>query len=304
VSDITEEELLSLRRQLGKAREELRLIQEHASRYVSSIDIPLALIEEEQRLFDRIAELERQLPSEEIVAGGGRFGPRKANAARLSAFRGMLSEHISARLTESNHLRVQIPLPDLVAIDDFFTVVADRLKKVEFIYLVFAIVNSGDLGTVTGLMSFLADHPDEAVTPSYQLNRIIESTAIKPLQLTFAHYGSDASFDLLGVGKVLEVLRDMIKDLTWRGKHEKEMADLERQSKGAEISRMKAETDLVMTDMAARQLEILEKANNLKLPDDYKRRIISALLPQMRMIANPQPPGLPKSARPRGARSR
>ena len=38
------------------------------------------------------------------------------------------------------------------------------------------------------------------------------------------HYGSPASADLLGIGKVIENIIGLIKDLKWKGKIEKEAA--------------------------------------------------------------------------------
>jgi hypothetical protein len=51
----------SLRLQLAEARENLRLIEERASEYVMSTDVPLQLVKERRRLRKRIAELERRL---------------------------------------------------------------------------------------------------------------------------------------------------------------------------------------------------------------------------------------------------
>jgi len=51
----------SLRRQLTEACENLRLIDERASEYVMSTDVPLQLIKERRRLRERIDELERRL---------------------------------------------------------------------------------------------------------------------------------------------------------------------------------------------------------------------------------------------------
>ena len=52
---------VSLRRQLAKARDNLRLIQERKSQYVMETDVPLQLIREEQHLLERIEELERRI---------------------------------------------------------------------------------------------------------------------------------------------------------------------------------------------------------------------------------------------------
>ena len=58
-------ERASLQRQLKSARENLRLIEERKAEYVLGVDVPLQLIKEEQRLKDRVAELERKLKAVE-----------------------------------------------------------------------------------------------------------------------------------------------------------------------------------------------------------------------------------------------
>jgi hypothetical protein len=53
--------LLSIRRQLAEACENLRLIQERMAEFVLSTEIPLQLKKEERRWLDKISELEQQL---------------------------------------------------------------------------------------------------------------------------------------------------------------------------------------------------------------------------------------------------
>jgi len=65
-----EDDVASLRRQLGEARENLRLVEERKSEYVMAVDVPLQLVREERRLRERIAELERRL-AEMVAAGVG-----------------------------------------------------------------------------------------------------------------------------------------------------------------------------------------------------------------------------------------
>jgi len=52
---------VSLRRQLAEARQNLRLIQERKSEYVMETDIPLQLVKREQKLLERIEELEQRI---------------------------------------------------------------------------------------------------------------------------------------------------------------------------------------------------------------------------------------------------
>ena len=61
MSSASNEDLSSLRRQLGEARENLRLIRERKAEFVLSTDVPLQLVKEERRWLDRIAELEQRL---------------------------------------------------------------------------------------------------------------------------------------------------------------------------------------------------------------------------------------------------
>jgi hypothetical protein len=55
------DDITSLQRQLANAEENLRLIQERKSEYVSEEEIPLQLIKNERKLVERIAELHQQL---------------------------------------------------------------------------------------------------------------------------------------------------------------------------------------------------------------------------------------------------
>jgi hypothetical protein len=61
IPSVSDDDLLSLQRQLDEVRENLRLIQERKAEFVLSIEIPLQLVKEEQRLLYRIAELEQQI---------------------------------------------------------------------------------------------------------------------------------------------------------------------------------------------------------------------------------------------------
>jgi hypothetical protein len=55
------DDITSLQRQLANAEENLRLIQERRSEYVSQEDIPLQLIKNERKWEERIAELRQRL---------------------------------------------------------------------------------------------------------------------------------------------------------------------------------------------------------------------------------------------------
>jgi hypothetical protein len=67
MTDLPDEDLLSLRRQLANARENLNLIEERESEYPLSTDVPLLLVKEKRRLLARIDELEQRLAARQVI---------------------------------------------------------------------------------------------------------------------------------------------------------------------------------------------------------------------------------------------
>ena len=78
-----DDDVASLRRQLGEARENLRLIEERKSQYVLAVEVPLQLVKEERRLHERIVELERQVA--EAVAEGAESKRQEAGGRKQEA---------------------------------------------------------------------------------------------------------------------------------------------------------------------------------------------------------------------------
>jgi len=112
---VSNDELLSLQRQLDEARANLRLIQERKAEFVLSTDIPLQLVKEERDLGNRIAELEQQI-------------------ATLSASRGATSMPGQKRLSDLlDLLFVQTDLPPdmplLEKIGNLLMTILGRISK-------------------------------------------------------------------------------------------------------------------------------------------------------------------------------
>lgn len=203
-------------------------------------------------------------------------------------------------------LRVKIALPALLKVDEFFDNVVDKLRAIEFIYSIYALLNSNDPEAAEKFITYLTEANEKTTLSQSLLDRLLITANVEPLRLNSVHYGSPASFDLLGLGKVLEILRDTLKDLAWRGKHEKQMADLERKNKQVEINKARLDTERAAVELVAEKLELdklmiakekmlveiveqklglIQKATNLELPDDQKRLIISVLIPKMIIIS-------------------
>lgn len=202
---------------------------------------------------------------------------------------------IRLNLKSSNILNVEIFLLNSIITDDYFDIVSNILWNIEYIYLVFALIASdkpNDLKALDDLIAKLRPSFEAGVEKKlsrFEFRMTLAPSTVTPLQLVSAHYGSPASFDLLGIGKILEALRDTIKDLIWRGEHEKEMAKLERQSKEAEIEKLRLDSEKAFIDIVSQKIELLEKTRKLKLSAKDKRIIIYAIMPQVKEIANPSP---------------
>ena len=110
---------------------------------------------------------------------------------------------------------------------------------------------------------------------------------------------------MLGIGSALETLRETLIDVSWRGKHERELAKLERRNKQAEITsarlehekaageialqktqieKAKLENEKLFLDIAKQKLMLLQTTNGLQLSDDDKETIIAVLLPKLDVI--------------------
>jgi hypothetical protein len=201
-----------------------------------------------------------------------------------AALKEQLWKTISKTELPDSILRIQISLPSLLTFEEFLDGIENRIKSIEFIYSIFALTYSMNAEETESFISFLKKHNDSSLISNSLLQRLLISTNIEPLRLVSVHYGSPASIDLLGIGKVLEVLRDTLKDLIWRAKYEKQMADLELKSKEAEVEKEKLEVEKRAAEITAQHIELLGKAANLQLSDDDKRLLISVLLPKLLTI--------------------
>ena len=199
----------------------------------------------------------------------------------------------------TGRLSVAVPFPALMAIDDFIDKVVTQVKSLDFLYSVLALVGSGSPDAIHAFIAFLMKQTALSTLQKSDLQQFLSRAEIQSLRIISLHYGSPASFDLLGIGKILEVIRDIIKDIAWRGGHEKIMAELERTNKQTEILRSKLETEKTTVDIAARKieleknslelvlqkLELLEKVSGLAMAGDEKELIVSMLAPKILSVA-------------------
>lgn len=186
----------------------------------------------------------------------------------------------------SGHLNIQFPLPPLMTVMDFFYAMQGAINAIDNIYSIYALVYSGSQSALKKMVECLQKQHNSAILDNRQLYAFLNDVTIDSLRIVSFHYGSPASIDLLGIGKVIEVLKDAIKDLVWRGSYEKAMSELEQRKLELEITSSDLQNREKLADIALKNLEVLEKAMDLELADADKRLIVTALLPQMHILSD------------------
>jgi 6-phosphofructokinase 1 len=213
---------------------------------------------------------------------------------------------LDAELLDSDTLRIRIPMPALLNIEDLTRNIDEKLNAVEILYSLFAILESESKAAIESFLVRLRE-PDTLVKArAISLHQFLAIANEEPLHVVAIHYGSPVSIDLLGIGKVLEVIRDIIKDMAWRGKYEKELAEVERKGKQAEIvtarlehektsveiaaqriqlDKIRLENEKLQLEMVVQKLEIMQKAMELPLTDDDKKSILAVVTSQIATIS-------------------
>jgi hypothetical protein len=188
-------------------------------------------------------------------------------------------------------LRVKFPLPDFVPLEEYLNDVTERLHSIELIYIIYLTIYAQLDQKIDISITFSDGHSQEFIgykaLGQYETAvSALRNIGVESVRLVSVHYGTAASFDLLGIGKILEILRDTVKDLAWRGKHEKQMAELEQKDKEAQIEHTRQETEKIAIETANQKIELLERVTSMPLDKSQKELIVSALIPNLQLLAN------------------
>ena len=183
-----------------------------------------------------------------------------------------------------NHLQIQIAIPALVSVDDFFDSVTEIVRTIEFVYSVYALVHFGKVEVIKNFIAVLEEISNSTKSSNRLLYAFLAAASIQPLRVVSVHYGSPASFDLLGLGKILEILRDTVKDLKWRGNHEKEDAELSRRIKEAEIEEKTLLNIKLKEEIITYRLDNILKVTASHLSKRDKDAIVNILLPKINVL--------------------
>ena len=234
------------------------------------------------------------------------------------AFKEMTAREINSSInignelmkTNNDVLSIRISLATAITLNEFFDSITDRMQAIDFIYSIFSLLVSNDYGTINNFIKTIKQQETQIPSNTY-LHSFMTIANVEPLRIQSIHYGSPVTIDLLGIGSVLEIVRDTIKDLAWRSQHEKAMAELELKAKHSEIQKNKLDVETMSvsrkldiekaalelqaqrvliekanTELLSQKIELLNKITNLQLSDDDRKVVVSVLLPKALTITN------------------
>jgi len=208
---------------------------------------------------------------------GAKFGNVNSNMIDKVA----LAKERFRNSSDIDEFHLELLLPDLLSVQLLFQKVEAVVKAIDFVYAVLVVLYSHNDNLINEALSLMSVKADD----NFMFN-LLNKYKLDALLVVSSSYGSPYSFDFLGLGKILEILREIIKDAAWRGKYEKRIAELEVQDKEVSLEKTKLENNQMQIEIVNRQLDALEKINNLKLSQKQRQFVISAIMPKLLVIIN------------------
>jgi hypothetical protein len=183
-------------------------------------------------------------------------------------------------------VRIEMQLSDLLTWSEFLDKVNHTIQAIDLVYSGLAIANYGPRVAAKFHANYQRVERIDLASVLSACHQVIQSEEIGLLRVASIHYGSPASFDFLGIGKILEIVRDTIKDLLWRGKHEKQMAELERERTAEEIQSIRLATEKALFELADQKLTFVEKLASTQLVNVDKDILMAVMLQGLTQISD------------------
>jgi hypothetical protein len=178
-----------------------------------------------------------------------------------------------------DRMHVEIPIPAQLTIDRYLEDVQDTMLAIDSIYSIIGLVSAGDREVIAHFVAFMREQTNYSAVSNMQLQRFLSAAGIAPLRLATLHYGSPNSFSLIGLDSILNPVRDIIKDIVWRAKHEEESARADLDQKRLDIEKTKLE-------IADKVIEAIEKVNRLGLSEGERQVIVQSILSPLLKVAS------------------
>jgi hypothetical protein len=189
---------------------------------------------------------------------------------------------LSARGYEAISLTIE--LPDYLYVTDFREVIQNVMTALDKASYILYLIKSGDVpkrffkqtsGMRKNQYIFEVGMNDIASDNGRALPMEARLVVVR------FHYGSPAVFDIAGLGKFAKELREMIKDLLYRARLEKEKARIENAmlADRAEINRVEAHLRIekMAMDVVKERIEIMKQIQGLNLSDGEKDAVMQGL---------------------------
>ncbi len=207
-------------------------------------------------------------------------------------------------------LVIQIPFPESLPANLYARNIMFMIESIDFIYSVYAVLLSGKPNVIKSFVKLVEKNgtfSSRGLFHKSWLNNFFISHELEPLRVSTMLYGSPVTIDLLGIGSILELVRNTIKDVVWRGKYERKLADVdltekrnklknEKLQSGAElkiqqaqVAKIRLENEKLMLEIIRERFELMQQTSTLNLSDKEKEILISALIPRMEIFSTPMP---------------
>ena len=179
----------------------------------------------------------------------------------------ILANPVGLEIITPGKLRMTVQLPPSLPVNEFIKEIFETVEAVDSLYSVLALIHEGRAEEVKRLISSFEESEGEV---NSVLHEFLSAGAIAPLKLIRFHYGSDAITDILGIGKIMEILVSLRE--RWRkAKYEEEM--LKEDVKIKRIETKSRELQLIRDSIAA-----LREARDLQLSDKDLERLVEPLM--------------------------
>lgn len=196
---------------------------------------------------------------------------------QLSDFFGFESSIPQNYVEPFSKIYIEIPLPGLLAIDQYLNEIAEIISAIDYIYSILAILAYAEKEDLARFWLDLRGESSSTVISQKILHPLLESAKLEPLRVISSKYGSPASFDLLGVGKILEVIKESLKDILWRGSYEKRQAGLKEE-------KAQLENDKLRLEVATAMLNLVKEGRELKLTDTETKLLVEPIASKLSML--------------------
>ena len=172
-------------------------------------------------------------------------------------------------------LSLTIEQPDKILLVDFVSFSKETFNSISVMIDILSAIHAADV-----------EYLSKAIHTEVIIRRISAD-----LFLVKVSYGSPLSFDIAGIGKAFEQLRELLKDFYYRNDLEKAKGnnEVEKQRRPTEIQVATANQKLKQTaiETVKMKVDLISKIDRLKLGDDEKSKLVHLIAEELVSLNQP-----------------